>query len=83
MRLFASLIIKNGGQCVIASDTRPSSRIIVQLVSAGLMEQGVDAYDLGVAPTPVVFRESRRYGYGIVVTGFAQSHRVEWIKVYS
>jgi phosphomannomutase len=76
VRLFASLIIKNGGQCVIASDTRPSSRIIVQLVSAGLMEQGVDVYDLGVAPTPVVFRESRRYGYGIVVT--ASHNPIEW-----
>jgi phosphomannomutase len=76
VRLFASLIIKDGGQCVIARDTRPSSRIIIQIVSAGLREQGVDVYDLGVAPTPVVFLESRKYGYGIVVT--ASHNPLEW-----
>ena len=32
------------------------------------MQCGVDIYNLGVVPTPVVFRESRKYGAGIVVT---------------
>ena len=57
-------------------DTRPSGHIIVETVKAKLMESGIDVYDLGVAPTPVVFRESRKYGAGIIVTS---SHNpIEW-----
>jgi len=40
------------------------------------MQCGVDIYNLGVVPTPVVFRESRKYGAGIVVT--ASHNPTEW-----
>nr|AIE90707.1 phosphoglucomutase/phosphomannomutase (pmm-pgm) [uncultured marine thaumarchaeote AD1000_05_B01] len=50
--------------------------MIVETVKAQLMEVGIDVYDLGMAPTPVVFRESRKYGAGIIVTS---SHNpIEW-----
>tara|TARA_Y100001949_G_scaffold176410_1_gene189440 strand:+ start:1572 stop:2894 length:1323 start_codon:yes stop_codon:yes gene_type:complete len=63
-------------KCVIAMDTRPSGHIIVETVKAKLMESGIDVYDLGIAPTPVVFRESRKYGAGLVITS---SHNpIEW-----
>tara|TARA_B100000586_G_C20089509_1_gene419419 strand:- start:595 stop:1719 length:1125 start_codon:yes stop_codon:yes gene_type:complete len=40
------------------------------------MQSGIDVYDLGIAPTPVAFRESRKYGAGIIVTS---SHNpMEW-----
>ena len=40
------------------------------------MESGIDVYDLGVAPTPIAFRESRKYGAGLIITS---SHNpVEW-----
>ena len=40
------------------------------------MESGIDVYDLGVVPTPITFRESRKYGAGMVVTS---SHNpIEW-----
>jgi phosphomannomutase len=40
------------------------------------MQSGIDVYDLGIAPTPVAFRESRKYGAGIIVTS---SHNpLEW-----
>jgi len=40
------------------------------------MQCGIDVFDLGMVPTPVVFRESRKYGAGIVVTS---SHNpLEW-----
>ena len=40
------------------------------------MQSGIDVYDLGIAPTPVAFRESRKYGAGIIVTS---SHNpIEW-----
>jgi phosphomannomutase len=45
-------------------------------VKAGLMQCGIDIYNLGIVPTPVVFRESRKYGAGIVITS---SHNpTEW-----
>jgi len=43
---------------------------------ASLMERGVAVYNLGVAPTPVVFKESRKYGAGLIITS---SHNpLEW-----
>ncbi len=57
-------------------DTRPSSNMMKETVCASLMQCGIDVYDLGMAPTPVVFRESRKIGAGIVVTS---SHNpTEW-----
>ena len=75
-RLFASIIKLEGRKCVLAQDTRPSSRIISQTVSASLMEQDIDVYNLDVAPTPIVFREARKYGSGFVVT--ASHNPFEW-----
>ena len=62
-----SALIKSK-KCVVGTDTRLSRNIISETVKAGLMQCGVDIYNLGVVPTPVVFRESRKYGAGIVVT---------------
>ena len=71
---FSTLI--NSKKCVIAADTRPTGHMIVETVKAGLMQSGIDVYDLGIAPTPVAFRESRKYGAGIIVTS---SHNpLEW-----
>jgi phosphomannomutase len=71
---FANMV--KSGMCVIARDTRPSGRIIAQTVAAGLMAGGIDVYNLGIAPTPAVFREARRYGAGIVIT--ASHNPLEW-----
>jgi phosphomannomutase len=50
--------------------------MIAETVKAGLMQCGIDIYNLGIVPTPVVFRESRKYGAGIVITS---SHNpTEW-----
>lgn len=43
---------------------------------AALLERGIDVYNLGMVPTPVVFREARRYGAGLIITS---SHNpLEW-----
>lgn len=55
-------------KCVVGNDTRPSSDIIRETAMAALMAHGVDVYNLGMAPTPVVFREARKYGAGLVIT---------------
>ena len=79
-RLFASFIInsssKSEKKCLVARDTRPSSSVILQTVSAAVMEQGIDVFDLGVAPTPFVFHESIKYGSAIIVT--ASHNPLEW-----
>ena len=62
-----SVLIKSK-KCVVAQDTRPSSKILSETVLATLMERGIDVYNLGVSPTPVVFRESRKYGAGVMIT---------------
>jgi phosphomannomutase len=75
-RLFAYSLIKSEGNCLLARDTRPSSRILVKVVSASLMERGVNVYDLNVAPTPMVFREARKYDAALIVT--ASHNSIDW-----
>ncbi len=71
---FCSLI--KSKRCVIGQDTRPSGQKIKQTATEIMRKNGIDVYDLGVSPTPVVFREARRYGSGIIVTS---SHNpIEW-----
>jgi phosphomannomutase len=55
-------------KCVIGNDTRPSGNIIRETAIAALMSRGIDIYSLEMAPTPVVFREARKYGAGLVIT---------------
>ncbi|MGY5152228.1 MAG: phosphomannomutase [Candidatus Nitrosopumilus sp. bin_6a] len=71
---FSSLI--ESKKCVIGKDTRPSGQMIKETASAVLLKNGIDVFDLQTAPTPVIFRESRNYGAGIVVSS---SHNpLEW-----
>ncbi len=71
---FSSLI--ESKKCVIGKDTRPSGMMIKETASAALMKNGINVYNLETVPTPVVFRESRKYGAGIVITS---SHNpLEW-----
>ena len=62
-----SVLIKSK-KCVVARDTRPSSKILSETAIASLMERGIDVYNLGISPTPVIFRESRKYGAGVMIT---------------
>src|SRR3989338_7339875 len=71
---FSSLI--ESKKCVIGRDTRPSGTMIKETASATLMRNGINVYNLETVPTPVVFRESRKYGAGLVITS---SHNpLEW-----
>jgi phosphomannomutase len=63
-------------KCVVGRDTRPSGEIVTNVAIASLLERGVSVYDLGISPTPVIFREARKYGSGMIVTS---SHNpLEW-----
>ncbi len=56
------------GKCVTGMDTRPTSDMISHMVHATLMKNGIDVYDLSMAPTPVLFYEARKMGAGIMIT---------------
>ena len=50
--------------------------MIKETASAALMKNGIDVFNLGTVPTPVVFRESRKYGAGLVISS---SHNpIQW-----
>ncbi|NQV39059.1 MAG: phosphomannomutase [Nitrosopumilus sp.] len=71
---FSSLI--ESKKCVIGKDTRPSGPMIKDTASAVLMKNGIDIFNLETVPTPVVFREARNYGAGLVISS---SHNpLEW-----
>ena len=71
---FSSLI--KSQKCVVGRDTRPTGKMIQETISAVLMKNGINVFDLGMVPTPVVFREARKYGAGIVISS---SHNpIEW-----
>jgi phosphomannomutase len=70
-----SKLIKNG-KCVIGRDTRTTGEMIEKLVSATMLERGIDVHNLGIMPTPVVFRKAKEIGAGIIITS---SHNpLEW-----
>jgi len=71
---FSSLI--KSKKCVIGKDTRPSGPMVKEAATAALMKNGIDVFNLETVPTPVVFREARKYGAGIVISS---SHNpIEW-----
>ena len=77
-RLFSSYLYNNFDypSCVVARDSRESGKIICDVVVGCLLEQGINVYDLGIAPTPVLFRESRKYSGSIMIT--ASHNPLEW-----
>jgi phosphomannomutase len=71
---FSSLI--KSKKCVVGKDTRPSGSMIKDTASAALMKNGIDIFNLETVPTPVVFREARNYGAGLIISS---SHNpLEW-----
>ncbi len=71
---FSSLI--KSKKCVIGKDTRPSGFMMKDTATAALLKNGIDVFNLETVPTPVVFREARKYGAGLVISS---SHNpVNW-----
>lgn len=65
-----------GGTCALGMDTRGSGPLLAAAAAAGLRAAGVSVVRLGVAPTPVVVRESAALGLGVAVT--ASHNPAEW-----
>ena len=71
---FSSLI--ESQKCVIGKDTRPSCSMMKDTATAALMKNGIDVFNLETVPTPVVFREARKYGTGLVIS--ASHNPINW-----
>ena len=57
-------------------DTRPSGPMMKDAAIGALMKNGIDVFNLGTVPTPVVFREARKYGAGVIISS---SHNpIQW-----
>ena len=63
---FSSLV--KSKKCVIGKDTRPTGQMVKDTASAVLLKNGIDVFNLETVPTPVVFREARKYGAGLVIS---------------
>jgi phosphomannomutase len=63
-------------KCLVSCDTRISGDIIKKIVKSSLIERNIDVYDLGIAPTPIVFRESRKFDGSIIIT--ASHNPFDW-----
>ena len=77
--LFGSYLKKSKNKkikCLVACDTRASGDIIKKIVKSSLMEQNIDVYDLSIAPTPIVFRESKNFDGSIIIT--ASHNPFDW-----
>ena len=71
---FSSLV--KSKKCVIGKDTRPTGQMVKDTASAVLLKNGIDVFNLETVPTPVVFREARKYGAGLVISS---SHNpIDW-----
>ena len=77
--LFGSYLINTKNKkikCLVSCDTRISGDIIKKIVKSSLIERNIDVYDLGIAPTPIVFRESKKFDGSIIIT--ASHNPFDW-----
>ncbi|HEY7571815.1 MAG TPA: hypothetical protein VH796_10640 [Nitrososphaeraceae archaeon] len=74
--LFGSRLSDQGRKCVLGRDTRSSSHIISRVFESTLMKRGIDILNVGIAPTPVVFREARKSHAGCMIT--ASHNPLDW-----
>jgi phosphoglucosamine mutase len=76
--------LQSKGPVLIGRDTRESGQWILSALTAGIMAEGKDVWDLGVCPTPVVARMTARFkkGLGLVISASHNPSRDNGIKVF-
>lgn len=80
----ASADVFGGTHAVIGRDTRESGPAFTAAVAAGLADGGVEALDLGVAPTPAVaLVAGQRSSLGVVVSASHNPWQDNGIKLFS
>jgi phosphoglucosamine mutase len=80
----AAADVFGGASAVIGRDTRESGPALSAAVAAGLAAGGVEAFDLGVAPTPAVaYVAGQRGAIGVVVSASHNPWYDNGIKLFS
>ena len=67
---------KKNIRILVAKDSRDSGTILQKIVVSCLIDYGIYVYDLGICPTPVIFKESRSFDGSIIIT--ASHNPIEW-----
>lgn len=63
----------NSGPVVVGQDTRPSSTRLREAVIEGALKRGVEVWDVGIAPTPLIQFAAQRLG-GLAAVAVTASH---------
>lgn len=68
---------------VVARDGRLSSPALAEALIEGLLASGIDLFDLGLAPTPLLYFAARRHadGCGVMITGSHNPPQYNGIKI--
>lgn len=71
LALSCLLLENNRAQIFVARDGRLSSEYLLNALKAGLLESGIDVFDLGTIATPVLYyaTHTQKVDSGIIVTG--------------
>ncbi|MEA3314104.1 MAG: phosphoglucosamine mutase [Caldisericota bacterium] len=80
----AGFIFKNGASFLVGEDTRVSSPMLRNAVSAGIASIGVDVVQAGIVPTPAVslFTRLMHFSSGIVVSASHNPVEYNGIKLF-
>ena len=76
---FATVVRERGGTSVVVGrDTRPSGASAFHAATAGLTASGLNALDVGIAPTPTVLHAAAAYEADGCMTFTASHNPAEW-----
>lgn len=79
-----SYYLGNEGTVVLGYDTRTTSKMLNQAITAGLVESGVNVIKVGMVPTPLVGYATDRLGAdaGIMITASHNPSKYNGIKIW-
>lgn len=73
-----------GKGVVVGRDTRPSGVALMHALISGILSQGINVADLGIATTPAVgFMTSKGYNFGVVITASHNTAEYNGIKIFN
>ncbi len=75
---FAEFIKQHGSSVAVARDTRESGDMIFNIVTGALKSCGINVFDYGILPTPVLIYAVKKNNYagGVIIT--ASHNPIEW-----
>src|SRR5512135_3019126 len=72
-----------GRSVVVGTDTRTTSPLLAQAVTAGCLANGVRVHSCGIAPTPSVAYTSRHADAGCMVTASHNPEEYNGLKLFN